>query len=78
MIGINNPYYQIVVCLLPYSIVCFVYINLKINNARLNDLMKMLLYYSIEEKFVSLVGDMIILREFGIDNPRKLMDILKK
>ena len=78
MLGINNPYYQSVVCQFPYGIVCFVYINPKINNARLNDIIKMLSVYSMKENFVSLIGDFNIQSEFGIDTPRKLMDIFKK
>ena len=47
-VGITNPHYQSVVCQLPYGIVCFIYINPKINNSRLNDLIKILNCYSIE------------------------------
>ena len=37
IVGINNPYYQNVVCHYPYGIVYFVYINPKINSYRPND-----------------------------------------
>ena len=78
ILAINNPYYQSVVCQFPYGIVCFVYINPKINNARLNDIIEMLSVYSMKENFVSLIGDLNIQSEFGIDTPRKLMDIFNK
>ena len=60
ILAINNTYYQTVVCQFPYGIVCFLYINPKINNARLNDIIKMLTVYSMKENFVSLIGDLNI------------------
>ena len=62
----------------PYGILCFLYINPKINNDSLNDIIEMLTVYSMKENFVSLIGDLNIQSEFGIDTLRKLMDIFQK
>ena len=48
------------------------------NYARLNDIIKMFSCYSMRQKFVSLIGDLNIQSEFGIDTQRKLIDIFKK
>ena len=62
---INNLYYQTIVYNLPYGIVCFVYINPKLDNARLNDLVIFSSYYSMKEDFVSVIGDVLI--RYGTD-----------
>ena len=78
MSSINNPYYQCVVCRLSCGIVCYIYINPKINIAKLDEIMEWLAYYSYEGNFVSVIGDFNIRSEFGIETSTKLMEKKKK
>merc|ERR1712121_556949 len=55
--SINNPYYQCVVCRLSCGIVCYIYLNPKINIAKLDEIMEWLANYSYEGNFVSVIGD---------------------
>ena len=78
MSAINNTYYQCVVCHLSCGIVCYIYLNPKINIAKLDEIMQWLAYYSYDGNFVSVIGDFNIRSEFGIETSTKLMDIFKK
>merc|ERR1712089_93292 len=78
ILSINNTYYQCVVCHLSCGIVCYIYLNPKINIAKLNEIMNMLTDFSYHENFVSVIGDLNIRSEFGIETSKKLMDIFKK
>merc|ERR1712115_426821 len=78
MSGINNTYYQCVVCRLPIGIVCYIYLNPKINIAQLDEIMEMLAILSCKENFVGVIGDFNIRTEFGMDTSKKLMDILQQ
>ena len=50
----------------------------KINYAKLNDIINNLTDFSYHDNFVSVIGDLNITIEIGIETSRKLMDILKK
>ena len=78
MTVINNTYYQCVVCRLPIGIVCYIYLNPKINIAQLDEIMEMLAILSCKENFVGVIGDFNIRTEFGMDTSKKLMDILQQ
>ena len=78
ILSINNPYYQCVVCHLSCGIVCYIYLNPKINIAKLNEIMNMLTDFSYHENFVSVIGDLNIRSEFGMDTSTKLLDIFQK
>merc|ERR1712240_969684 len=78
ILSINNPYYQCVVCRLSCGIVCYIYLNPKINIAKLDEIMNMLTNYSKEENFLAVIGDLNIRSEFGIDTSTKSMDIFQK
>ena len=74
----TNTYYQCVVCRLPIGIVCYIYLNPKINIAQLDEIMEMLALLSCKENFVGVIGDFNIRTEFGMDTSKKLMDILQQ
>jgi hypothetical protein len=78
VISINNPYYQCFVCRISCGIVCYIYLNPKINIAKLDEIMNILTNFSYEENFLAVIGDLNIRSEFGIDTSTKLMDIFKK
>merc|ERR1712115_396197 len=78
MTVINNTYYQCVVCRLPIGIVCYIYLNPKINIAQLDEIMEMLALLSCKENFVGVIGDFNIRTEFGMDTSKKLMDIFQQ
>ena len=50
----------------------------KINYAKLNDIINNLTDFSYHDNFVSLIRDLNITIEIGIETSRKLMDIFKK
>ena len=50
----------------------------KINYAKLNDIINNLTDFSYHDNFVSLIHDLNITIEIGIETSRKLMDIFKK
>ena len=50
----------------------------EINYAQLNDIINNLTDFSYHDNFVSVIGDLNIRSEFGIDTSTKLMDIFKK
>ena len=77
-LSINNPDYQCVVCRPSCGIVCYIYLNPKINIAKLDEIMNILTNFSYEENFLAVIGDLNIRSEFGIDTSTKLMDIFKK
>ena len=78
VIGINNPDYQCFVCRISCGTVCFIYINPKINIAKLDELMNILTNFSYQENFLALIGDLNIRSEIGIDTSTKLMEIFQK
>ena len=50
----------------------------EINYAQLNDIINNLTDFSYHDNFVSVIGDLNITIEIGIETSRKLMDIFKK
>merc|ERR1712089_18447 len=78
MSSINDTYYQCVVCRLPIGIVCYIYLNPKINIAQLDEIMELLAILACKENFVAVIGNFNIRTEFGMDTSKKLMDIFQK
>merc|ERR1712082_8347 len=56
----------------------YLYLNPKINIAKLNEIMNISTNFSYEENFLAVIGDLNIRSEFGIDTSTKLMDIFQK
>merc|ERR1712080_304710 len=65
-------------CIISSGIICYIYLNPKINIGKLDEIMQWLADRSYEGNFVSVIGDFNIRREFGIETSKKLMDIFKK
>merc|ERR1711895_358830 len=78
VIAFNNPDYQCFVCRISCGTVCFIYINPKINIAKLDELMNILTNFSYQENFLALIGDLNIRSEIGLDTSTKLMEIFQK
>ena len=73
----DNALYQGVVCHLSYGIVCFVYIHPKITSAGRTDLIDYFSQFSAQEKFISLIGDLNIRSEMGMDPQVTLTNMLE-
>ena len=50
----------------------------EINYAQLNDIINNLTDFSYHDNFVSVIGDLNIKSEFGLEISKKLLDIFKK
>ena len=73
----DNALYQDVVCHLSYGIVCFVYVHPEITSAGRTDLIDYFSQFSAQERFISLIGDLNIRSEIGIDPKVTLTNMLE-